>query len=67
MLIIENFIPTEDKVKIQNRAYFDEDEETWKLKPLANKKFVPFQFSLKTAISSSCFFKFKILHPISVS
>ncbi|XP_059177349.1 kinesin-like protein KIF3B [Physella acuta] len=37
MLIIENFIPTEDKVKIQNRAYFDEDEDTWKLKPLANK------------------------------
>ncbi|KAH9500474.1 Kinesin-like protein kif3b [Bulinus truncatus] len=37
MLIIENFIPTEDKIKIQNRAYFDEDDDTWKLKPLANK------------------------------
>ncbi|BFZ03931.1 hypothetical protein BsWGS_06971 [Bradybaena similaris] len=37
MLIIENFIPNEDKLKIQNRAYFEEDEDTWKLKPLANK------------------------------
>ncbi|KAK6972865.1 Kinesin-like protein kif3b [Biomphalaria glabrata] len=37
MLIIENFIPTEDKVKIQNRAFFDEEDDTWKLKPLANK------------------------------
>jgi len=23
-----------------NRAYFDEDEETWRLRPLANKKYV---------------------------
>jgi len=37
MLIIENFIPSEEKVKLQNRAYYDEDEDTWKLKPLANK------------------------------
>ncbi|CAG5116214.1 unnamed protein product, partial [Candidula unifasciata] len=37
MLIIENFIPNEDKLKIQNRAYFEEDEDTWKLKPLANR------------------------------
>uniref|UniRef100_A0A0B7ATH0 Kinesin-like protein n=1 Tax=Arion vulgaris TaxID=1028688 RepID=A0A0B7ATH0_9EUPU len=37
MLIIDNFIPNEDKLKIQNRAYFEDDEDTWKLKPLANK------------------------------
>jgi hypothetical protein len=23
-----------------NRAYFDDDEETWRLRPLANKKYV---------------------------
>ena len=40
MLIIENFIPSEDKVKIQNRAYYDEDDDSWKLKALANKKYV---------------------------
>ncbi|KAL4225445.1 Kinesin-like protein kif3c [Mactra antiquata] len=37
MLIIENFIPPEDKTKIQNRAYYDEDEDMWKLRALANK------------------------------
>ena len=35
MLIIENFIPHEEKNKLMNRAYFDEDdEETWKLQQL---------------------------------
>ena len=38
MLIIENFIPTEEKTKIQNRAIYDEDEDTWQLRALANKK-----------------------------
>ncbi|KAL3841790.1 hypothetical protein ACJMK2_019899 [Sinanodonta woodiana] len=37
MLIIENFIPPEEKQKIQNRAYFDEEEDTYKLRLLANK------------------------------
>lgn len=37
MLIIENFIPPEDKTKIQNRAVYEEDEDSWMLKPLANK------------------------------
>lgn len=37
MLIIENFIPAEEKTKIQNRASYDEDEDTWQLRALANK------------------------------
>ncbi|XP_033752540.1 kinesin-II 95 kDa subunit-like [Pecten maximus] len=37
MLIIENFIPVEDKTKVMSRAVYDEDEDMWKLKPLANK------------------------------
>merc|ERR1719210_1277875 len=34
MLIIENFIPPEEKNKMMNRATFDEEEDTWKLQPL---------------------------------
>uniref|UniRef100_A0A3Q3MA17 Kinesin-like protein n=1 Tax=Mastacembelus armatus TaxID=205130 RepID=A0A3Q3MA17_9TELE len=33
-LIIENFIPLEEKNKIVNRAYFDEENEHWKTKPI---------------------------------
>ncbi|XP_076596171.1 kinesin-like protein KIF3B [Chaetodon auriga] len=33
-LIIENFIPLEEKNKIVNRAYFDEEDEYWKMKPI---------------------------------
>lgn len=32
-LIIENFIPPDEKVKLTNRATFDEENEEWKLKP----------------------------------
>lgn len=40
MLIIENFIPPEEKVKLQNRARYNEDEDQWDLIPLANKRSV---------------------------
>lgn len=35
MLIIDNFIPPDEKTKILSRSEFDEEEDTWKLKPLA--------------------------------
>lgn len=34
-LILESFVPPDEKSKVFDRAYFDEDEEEWKLKPLA--------------------------------
>lgn len=33
-LIIENFIPLEEKNKIVNRAFIDEEDEYWKMKPI---------------------------------
>ncbi|KAF0036495.1 hypothetical protein F2P81_011807 [Scophthalmus maximus] len=33
-LIIENFIPLEEKNKIVNRAHFDEEDECWTMKPI---------------------------------
>lgn len=33
-LIIENFIPPEEKNKIMNRLYFDSEEDQWKFQPL---------------------------------
>ncbi|XP_063064898.1 kinesin-like protein KIF3B [Engraulis encrasicolus] len=33
-LIMENFIPLEEKTKIENRAFFDEEDDCWKLKPI---------------------------------
>nr|QBH87853.1 kinesin-like protein KIF3B [Larimichthys polyactis] len=33
-LIIENLIPLEEKDKIVNRAYFDDEDEYWKMKPI---------------------------------
>uniref|UniRef100_A0A8C2YUR2 Kinesin-like protein n=1 Tax=Chinchilla lanigera TaxID=34839 RepID=A0A8C2YUR2_CHILA len=33
-LIIENFIPLEEKSKSMNRSFFDEEEDHWKLHPI---------------------------------
>ncbi|XP_034445865.1 kinesin-like protein KIF3B isoform X1 [Hippoglossus hippoglossus] len=33
-LIIENFIPQEEKSKIVSRAYIDEEDEHWKMQPI---------------------------------
>ncbi|KAM4692600.1 kinesin-like protein KIF3B [Rhinophrynus dorsalis] len=34
-LIIENFIPMEEKNKMMNRCFFDEEEDQWKLHPIS--------------------------------
>ncbi|XP_054633535.1 kinesin-like protein KIF3B [Dunckerocampus dactyliophorus] len=33
-LLIDNFIPLEDKNKVVNRAYFDEKDECWNMRPI---------------------------------
>ena len=32
--IVENFIPVEEVEKVTQRAFYDEDMDEWKLKPL---------------------------------
>lgn len=34
LLILENFIPIEEKEKLEKRIYFNEETERWQLKPL---------------------------------
>lgn len=53
-LIIENFIPSEEKNKILNRSYFDEDDEYWKMKPITRlEEWVPLTHS--PPVSLQCF------------
>ncbi|XP_062508897.1 kinesin-II 95 kDa subunit-like isoform X2 [Corticium candelabrum] len=40
-LILESFVPPDEKMKVFDRAYYDEDEEEWKLKPLARPESGP--------------------------
>ncbi|KAJ8017166.1 hypothetical protein DPEC_G00014930 [Dallia pectoralis] len=37
-LIIENFIPTEEKNKIVNRAFLDEEDDHWKMKLITRRE-----------------------------
>ncbi|XP_019746951.1 kinesin-like protein KIF3B [Hippocampus comes] len=39
--MIDNFIPLEDKNKIVTRAYFDEEDEYWKMKPITRVEHDP--------------------------
>ncbi|XP_062822751.1 kinesin-like protein KIF3C isoform X2 [Anolis carolinensis] len=56
-LIIENFIPPEEKNKIMNRLYFDCEEDQWKFQPLvlgaAGPRPTKAQIKLKTSSSAS--------------
>ncbi|KAG1692022.1 Kinesin-like protein KIF3B [Nymphon striatum] len=38
LLIIDNFIPPQEKSKILNRAFYDEDEDMWKLMPISTNQ-----------------------------
>ncbi|CAB3989872.1 kinesin KIF3B [Paramuricea clavata] len=38
MLLLENFIPPEERTKITNRCVYDEENNEWKLKPIAENK-----------------------------
>lgn len=38
MLILENFVPSEERKKLERRAYFDEEAEVWCLRPIICSK-----------------------------
>lgn len=40
-LIIDNFIPKDEREKLTNRLYFDPDEDKWKLKVITKEKYLP--------------------------
>ncbi|XP_026195189.1 kinesin family member 3Cb [Anabas testudineus] len=42
-LLIENFIPPEEKNKIMNRLYFDSEEDQWRLQPVIPSESEPAQ------------------------
>lgn len=62
MLIIENFIPPEDKMKVQTRATFDEDEDMWKLAPLSKARWVEKLRENKLLLIVCFFFLIEILN-----
>ena len=37
-LIIENFIPKDEREKLSNKFYYDPDEDTWKTKHITKEK-----------------------------
>ena len=51
MLIIDNFIPSDDKNKILDRVVYDDDKDSWQLNPLTKQGYVHV-FRLSTASRS---------------
>jgi len=51
-MIIDNFIPPDDKNKILARSEFDEEEDTWRLKALAKGGSV--EFSVYITVEIGC-------------
>ena len=39
-LIIENFIPQDEREKLNNRFYYDADEGTWKTKTITKETYL---------------------------
>ena len=70
-LIMENFLPPEDRNKVRDRATFDEDRGEWTLKPLTqvqrySKESSTVQY--RAYLQSSCNYPFSLTaHCIDVS
>ena len=41
-LLIDNFVPPEERDKLETRLQFDEEEEVWSLKPLSETLYESF-------------------------
>jgi hypothetical protein len=39
-LIIDSFIPVDEKEKLTNRVYYNPDEEEWKLKMITKERLI---------------------------
>lgn len=54
-VLIENFIPPEEKNKIMNRLYFDSEEDQWRLQSILPEMSVDH-------FHNSCYIKYDIIY-----